>query len=385
MKKFQSSKSPEDITIRAKYGEFAGWISIIVNVLLFGSKLVIGLLINSISLIADSIHSASDMATSVVVIVGYKISRKPADAEHPYGHQRAEYIATLIISILLIVLGFEFTKSAINRIAEPEVIQISYSILFFIVLTIVVKALLGSFSNYIGRLIGSQAVKADALHHYSDAISSVLVLIAVWGSSLGYPFLDGIGGILIGLLLIWVGFSIARGAANSILGKPPSHEFIHKIREICRSTDNVINAHDIVVHSYGNHNFISVHVEVDQKQSSVKAHEIADSVEKKIKNELGAYSTAHVDPVDLGSRELKRASALLYNLVEKRKDIVKFHDLRLVKKSGYDLILFDLVTEPKIYNKSKESECRNWFVKEIKEHFSDTEVVINIDPIYIID
>ncbi len=324
----------------------------------------------------------SDIATSVIVIAAYKISGKPADIRHPYGHQRAEYIATVVISILLAVAGFEFIKESIHRLSEPQIVHASYSVLIFIVVTVFIKVLLGLFSDHIGHLINSQTLHADSLHHYTDALSSVLVLVAVWGSSLGFPALDSIGGILIGIILFWVGFSIARNAVDSLLGKPPSDQLIRRIQKICRSINDVVNIHDIVVHSYGNEKFMSVHVEVDQKQSCMNAHLIADSVEKALKKELNAYSTVHVDPIDLDSPEVKRAADILKKLIPQRDDIKEFHELRFVERLGQSFIFFDLVPETSYYKKKMEPECKNWFVSKLKKYYPDRKIVVNIDPIY---
>lgn len=380
--KFLKSGNIKNAAVRAEYGRFEGWTSILVNGLLFVSKLIVGLHINSIALVADSIHSLSDVATSVIVIAAYKISGKPADIKHPYGHQRAEYIATVVISILLAVAGFEFIKGSIHRLSEPQIIHASYPVLIFIVVTVLIKVLLGLFSSHIGHLINSQALHADSLHHYTDALSSVLVLVAVWGSSLGFPALDSIGGILVGVILFWVGFLIAKKAADPLLGKPPSYQLIRRIQKICRLIDDVVNIHDIVVHSYGNEKFISVHVEVDQKRTSVNAHLIADSVEKALKKELNAYSTVHVDPIDIDSPEVKRAADILGKLVPQRDDIKEFHELRFVERLGQSFIFFDLVPETSYYKKKMEPECKNWFVSELKKYYPDREIVVNIDPIY---
>jgi len=168
--------------VRASYGRLEGWISIVVNCLLFVGKLAVGLLINSIALIADSIHSLSDVSTSIIVILGYRISEKPADSKHPFGHQRAEYVATLVIAVLLAVAGIEFIKSSFGRLTNPQLSVVTLGVLLFILLTIIVKAWLGGLSSYMGKRIDSSALKADAMHHYTDSISSNLAWIAIIGA-----------------------------------------------------------------------------------------------------------------------------------------------------------------------------------------------------------
>jgi cation diffusion facilitator family transporter len=368
---------------RPRLGRLEGWASIVVNTVLFLGKLLIGLWINSIALIADSVHSLSDVATSVIVIIGYRISEKPADREHPFGHQRAEYIATLIIAILLAVAGVEFIRTAYHRLGNPKLMAVNFWVLIFIFATIAIKAWLGIFSKQLGGLIDSAALKADAYHHYSDALSSILVLVAVVGSKFGYTFLDGVGGITVGLILIWAGLTIAKDVADPIIGKPPAPELILEIQKICQSIKSVINTHDIVVHSYGARLFISVHVEVDQKKSSTVAHEIADAVETALEQQLKAYSTVHVDPVNTDSAEVKLANDIVQQIVAESRDIRAYHDLRLVQKPNHQLLIFDLVPENPVHKKCEDFDKCQQLRSELLRAFPNCEIRVNVDPVYI--
>lgn len=376
------SKNIGESSVRASYGRLEGWISILVNFLLFVAKLIIGLLINSIALIADSIHSLSDVSTSVIVLIGYRISEKPADQEHPFGHQRAEYVATLVIAVLLAVAGIEFGKSSYQRLAEPQLGVVTLGVLLFVVITILVKAWLGGFSAYIGKKIGSAALKADALHHYTDSVSSILVLIAIIGAKMGYTFLDGAGGMAVGIMLIWAGISIAKEAADSLMGIGPTQECISSIRDICMSVENVMNTHDMVVHSYGNQKFISVHVEVDQKNDSVRAHDIATKVEHRLAHELNAYTIVHVDPIDLDSPELRQLRKIIETFVQNSEEIREFHDLRMVVKENRSRIFFDIVPIRKdVAHCTEIDDCKK-LKKRIEKHFPKHEITIYIDQMY---
>lgn len=368
--------------IRTKYGRLAGWVSIISNFLLFLFKLIIGLLINSIALIADSIHSLSDVSTSVIVIIGYRISGKPADREHPFGHQRAEYITSLIIAIILAVAGVEFIRSSIDRLADPEVQKITIGVIIFIVLTILVKGWLGGFAKYIGDKINSSALRADAYHHYTDSISSILVLIAIIGSAFGFTMLDGIGGIAVGILLIWAGFSIARDSADELIGNPPSPEFVKKIEDIAMSIENVINTHEIVVHSYGENHFISLHVEVDQNLDKMDIHDTGDKVRAALQQKLDAYSTVHVDPIDINSAEVQKANQIVSDILSKSNNIKNYHDLRIVEHGNQTYIIFDIVpNRPDIKACSDITLCSK-LAEELNKVFPDYELIIEVDPVY---
>lgn len=372
----------QSLSVRAQYGRIGGWASIITNILLFVAKLIVGLLINSIALLADSIHSLSDVSTSIIVLIGYRISEKPADREHPFGHQRAEYIATLVIAVLLVVAGVEFIRSAVLRLHNPGITTVTYGVLIFVFLTAIVKYWLGAFAKHIGELIDSQALRADALHHYTDSISSVLVLLAIGGSKLGYTFLDGVGGILVGVLLIWAGVRIACEAADTLMGKPPTPDLVRKIQQLCLSVGNVLNTHDIVVHSYGNKKFISVHVEVDQKKSSIIAHDIGDAVESVLTEQLAAYCTVHVDPVDIDSADVKLANDIVRGIVTESRDIRDYHDLRLIRKPNHHLLLFDLVLEEQMGKKYEDIQEYRRLNDALRRAFPDCEIMVNIDPAY---
>ncbi|MGC9336775.1 MAG: cation diffusion facilitator family transporter [Candidatus Cloacimonadia bacterium] len=265
------NKNVEEPAVRARLARLEGWISIIGNFLLFASKLAVGILINSIALIADAVHSLSDVVTSLVIILGYSIYAKPGDIEHPYGHQRIEYIASLIMAVLLGVAGLEFIRTSIDRVSNPTLTDVGTWILVFVFLTIIVKVWLGLFAKKLGRKVKSKAIEADSIHHYTDAVSSVLVLIAFVGARFGYLYFDAIGGIAVGILLIWSCISISKESIDSLLGTPPSLEVIRKIKSTCLSISDVLNVHDVTVHSYGDRKFISAHIEVDQTKSASKA------------------------------------------------------------------------------------------------------------------
>ncbi len=220
-------KESEDAQkVRMQYGNFAGWNSIIFNTILFAMKLIMGLMINSLSLLADSVHSISDTATSIIVIIGFKISGKPADKKHPFGHQRAEYVATLIIAIILIVAGIEFIKEGVARFLHPSEVSFPLPILLLVTFTMLIKFWMGHLTKYIGVKIDSKAIQADAVHHYTDVISTIFVLISLILGNFGLYYFDGIGSGLVGLMLIYTGFSIAIETSSAILGTAPSKKLV---------------------------------------------------------------------------------------------------------------------------------------------------------------
>ncbi|MFC1746731.1 cation diffusion facilitator family transporter [Candidatus Neomarinimicrobiota bacterium] len=382
MKVFSGREPPSDkLAERTRIGRLEAWVSMVVNGVLFVLKLILGLMINSISLIADAIHTVSDVATSIVVLYGFKMSGKPADKEHPFGHGRIEYIATLIIAIMLGVVGFEFIKSAVGRLMHPVPITAGWGILVAVFLTILVKAWLGHFSLELGRMIDSSALRADAWHHSSDAISSVLVLAAIWGSHLGYPALDGVGGILVGAYLIFSGIMIAKDAIDPLIGEPPSQELIGRIRHLCRTVPKVYDAHDIVVHNYGQYKFIGLHVEVDRDLTTEEAHDVAEEVAGLMLKELGSYATVHVDPIDRENEDVQVIKALLERLLPQLDSITGYHDLRVVRTAQHYSILFDMELAPDT-TEGRRAQVRRWLTNQIIGVFPEAKVEINISPLH---
>ena len=245
-------KSKESTKIyRSRIGKFQGWISIIVNGLMFFLKLLIGFIIGSISVIADAFHTLTDVISSGVVIWGFNESEKPADKDHPYGHGRAEYVATLVIAILLIVAGIEFIESSIERIVDPTIVEPQWWMIISIVITIFIKILVALYAEFLSSKIASSALHADAWHHQADAISSFLVAFAMILGKYGYSQFDGWIGLIIAMFIIWSGFGIAKTAVDDLIGRPPTIEEINDIRQLSQNVEGVIGVHDIAVHSYG--------------------------------------------------------------------------------------------------------------------------------------
>ncbi|HCJ66284.1 MAG TPA: cation transporter, partial [Elusimicrobia bacterium] len=293
IKDYENTKEPN---VRVKYGFLEAWISIIGNIVIFGFKIIFGFVLNSISLIADSFHTLSDVITSLVVLFGFRTSRRPADTKHPYGHGRGESIATLIIGILLIIVGVDFLKLSFNRLIHPQVVKGSWLIAGLLILSALAKEMMAIFSIDLGKEINSSTLIADAWHHRSDAIASFLVAGAIVSSIFGYHKVDALFGIIISLIIIYVGINLSKSSASFLLGEAPSKDLVNKVERCTKSVEGVVNVHDIQVHNYGNRLEVSLHIEVNKGYALVTSHKIADLVEKKLFEELGVSSVVHVDP-----------------------------------------------------------------------------------------
>jgi len=289
--------SPEKNLSRKRIGYLEAWVSIIGNVLLFLLKLLIGVAINSLSLIADAFHSLSDVLTSIVVLVGFKFGEKPADKEHPFGHGRIEIIATLIIAFLLIVVTYDIGKSAILRIISPQKVKFSSIAIIFMIASAGFKEWMASFSIFLGKKINASSLIADAWHHRSDAIASLLVGLGLIFMRFNLYLIDGILALGVAILIGWIAVRLIIISSSTLIGEAPDSELISKISQISLSVPGVINMHDIYVHDYNTNKIISLHVEVNDNLLADVAHEIATTVEEKIKEKTHAYNvTAHIDP-----------------------------------------------------------------------------------------
>jgi cation diffusion facilitator family transporter len=286
---------------RKQVAYLEAWFSIIGNFLLAIIKGVLGVMVNSISLIADAVHTASDVLTSVVVIAGFKLAAIPPDNEHPYGHGRIEFIATLIISILLAAVGIKFGIDSYHRLIANTPVAGSYFVVIVMILAGVFKEFMSRFSIDLGQRISSSTLIADAWHHRTDAIASVLVAVAILASQFGYYWVDAILGFCVSALIIWTGIEIFKESCSKLIGEYDANE-VEEINRLAQAIPGVISTHDISVHDYGANKAVSIHIEVDENLSLIKAHDIATQVRDNINQKLYTSSTTvHVDGCERNS------------------------------------------------------------------------------------
>jgi len=373
--------STNDPNVRAKYAYLEAGVSIIVNVLLFLLKLLLGLFINSIALIADGVHSLSDVSTSGVVIFGFRIATKKPDKEHPYGHGRVEHIATLIIAILLILVGIGFIQQSIERIINLETIKHGeYAIIISIIVIIsaILKELMARYSNTIAKKINSDVLKADAWHHRSDAISSIGVAIGILGARYGFPILDPIFGIIVSAIIIYVGINLVRTASNFLIGKSPDQELIKQIKTIAQKTDKVIGIHDISIHDYGTTKILTLHAEVNSNLPLNEAHKIADNLENNI-HIITRYSTIiHLDPKEIRF-DLKTNKRIIENILNKQKEIVSFHKIQIIRGADNEDIKMHLIVDKDMSIKNSHELCHRLKLN-LEEVYESCNVDIHFEP-----
>jgi len=362
-------------TDRKKIGYFEGFFSIAVNIVISAIKLFYGLILNSVSLIADAVHSISDVLSSVVVIIGFKISNKPADKEHPFGHGRVDLIASVIIATMLLIVGFEFLKDAVLRIKNPSISHSTPIEILIIASTIFLKELLAQFSFYLGKKINSPSLMAEGHHHRSDALSTIVVIVSLIATNFGFKWIDGVAGIIVAIFIMHTAIDLLKDAANPLIGAAPDKEVIEDIKNMALSYDNVLDVHDIVVHQFGDKWHISLHIEIPQTMSVLEAHTLADSIERKIQSKYKGMAVVHIDPVNSDHPLYNKVKQFIKQLSEKYPELETAHDIRIVGEENSFNILFDINLEETKENYEKLKKIR----KEIGEKFN-AGVVVNVDP-----
>ena len=371
-------KSKESTKIyRSRIGKFQGWISIIVNGLMFLLKLSIGLIIGSISVIADAFHTLTDVISSGIVIWGFNEAKKPADKDHPYGHGRAEYVATLVIAILLIIAGIEFIESSIERIVNPTIVEPQWWMIISIIITIFIKIIVALYAEFLSSKIASSTLHADAWHHQADAISSFLVAFAMILGKYGYSQFDGWIGLIVATFIMWSGFGIAKAAVDDLIGKPPTIEEINDIRQLSQNVEGVMGVHDIAVHSYGKDKFASIHIEIDADENQMEAHNISENVEKILNRKLGVSPTVHVDPVSIKDPKTNEVKKYLKENYSDHEIITGFHDIRVVDTKRHHVILFGVDVKTNLSQSLIIQSC-DVIEKQLQSIFPEFEVDISV-------
>lgn len=368
--------------VRQRYGRLEGFVSLGVNLVLFGVKLAAGLATQSIALIADAVHSLSDSLTSVVIIIGFKMAAKPSDRDHPFGHGRMEQIAALIVSVLLFVAGFELSRESFHHIMTPRVSAASWLAIAAIIASIIIKELLARFSFALGAMIDSTALKADAIHHRTDSISSLLVLVALIASRYHFQHLDGIMGCLVSLIIFYAAYRTGAEAIHPLIGQGPTEQEIARIEELAMSLNGVTGVHDIIIHKYGQTAIISLHIEVSDQENILKLHALSEQVEDIIANRFGGTVVAHLDPVNRQHPEYARIESAIRDKLPDFPLAVSFHDLRI---TGYCPIqchiVFNLVLKEDRGPTEAQATCQR-LETQLQGDFPNMKIFIKVEYQY---
>lgn len=369
---------------RERYGTLSAAIGIGVNLLLFAGKLTAGILSGSVSVRADAVNNLSDAGSSVIALVSFKISAKPADRDHPFGHARIEYVASLIVSVLILLIGAELVKGSVEKLRAPEAPEFRVLTVVILSVSILFKLGLALFNYRLGKKIASKVLRATAV----DSLSDVAATAAVLAATVIAPFLperagallDPVMGLLVAVLIFVAGIRVLNDTKNSILGERPDPEIVEIIQRVVAEYPDALGIHDLVIHSYGaGHILASLHVEVDGNKDIFASHDTVDLIERRLRAEYGISCSIHLDPIvvgDAATNEWRERLATLAAGIDPR---MKIHDFRMVPGTTHTNLIFDL-TVPFEFPLS-DSEVKTAMANAIAEEAPNYFAVITIDRV----
>lgn len=383
LKKILPYAKDDEHTKRYTYGVFAGLVGIVINIALFITKFFIGIATNSVAISADAFNNLGDIGSSVLTIMGFKFAALPPDKEHPFGHGRIEYITSLVISMIVMIIGFELLKDSFGRVVSPAVVKFSWITIVALLLSIVAKLWLGCFNKKLGGKIDSEVMNANAFDSYGDVISTSMVVISLVASRFTKIPVDGYIGILVSLFIMYSGFDLIRESADLLIGGKPDPKLVKQIREKLLSYDDIIGMHDLIIHNYGpGRCIVSLHAEIPEEMPVVKAHYLVDTIEREISEELNIAITIHMDPINLNDEEVDKTKEEIIKIISKFPKIHSMHDFRVVGKGEQKNVIFDVVVSFDI-KPEEEEEFKDKLATAIKQEYPGYNSVITIDRKYV--
>ena len=373
-------KNTNSQKVRTAYGTLSGAVGIIANFLLSLSKLIIGIMFGSLAISADAINNLSDAGSSILSIVSFKMSSKPADREHPFGHARIEYVASMIVSFLILSIGVNLFREAVWKIIEPSKTDFSIASVIVLSISILVKLWMYIFNRKLGKAISSSVLTATSVDSLSDTVSTSAVLVSVLVLHFFSVDIDAYVGILVALFIFYSGIKILNETKNSILGEAPSSETIKAIEEIVAQFPDALGIHDMIIHSYGAlHTIASFHLEVDGSKDIFRSHDMTDNLEKRIREELNIECTIHMDPLITDNERINSLRADTLKIVAGIDKRLQIHDFRAVEGESHTNLIFDISVPFEI--KLSDTEITEAVEKEIKKLGSNYFTVIQIDRV----
>ena len=375
----KDSANIESTEVRTRYGMLASVVGIFCNVLLFSVKLAIGLILSSLAVTADAFNNLSDAASSIISFVGVKMAGKPADAEHPFGHGRIEYIAALIVSFLVIEVGFTFFKSSISKIMHPEEITFDLVPFIILILSILVKLWMAFFNNKLGKRIDSKVMLATAADSLGDVITTSATVISIVICHFTSINVDAIAGLIVSGIVIWSGVSIAKDTLEPLIGQRVPSELYQKITDMVESYEGIVGAHDLIVHNYGpNRSMATIHAEVPNDVSIEASHEIIDRIERDAKKKLNILLVIHMDPIEMRDEEVLELRDKTSHIVHALDPELHFHDFRVLKENEQKNLIFDLVV-PDSYTEKDANRVMHQLIALLHEMEKNVDCIITLD------
>lgn len=367
---------------RQIYGLLCGSVGIFLNLILFIGKFMAGLLSGSIAIMADAFNNLSDAGSSLITLIGFKMSSKKPDLDHPFGHGRIEYISGLMVAFAIILMAFELIKSSIKKILHPSNIDTSILIICILIFSIIIKLYMYYYNHSIALKISSSALTATAIDSFSDSVATSVVLITTLISRFSGLLLDGYCGVLVGVFILFSGYKALKETLSPLLGQPPAPELVSEIERIVMEAPDITGMHDLVVHNYGpGRVMITLHAEVPSDKDILMIHDTIDNIETTLKNKLHCEATIHMDPIMTNDPYTIELRAKVEKILKNYPKIISFHDFRIVKGPTHTNIVFDVLLH--MNEVTPENELLNQITFDIQHNIGPQYcVVIQFDRSY---
>lgn len=377
----QDCDNVTDPAVREKYGVLSGAVGIVLNLLLSAGKFFAGVVTGSIAITADAFNNLSDAGSSVVTLVGFKLAGQKADDGHPFGHGRAEYLAGLLVSLMILLVGLELGKTSIGKILHPEAVDFSPVSVAILAASILVKLWMGHFNRTLGKKLGSAAMAAAA-DSLSDVVATSAVLAGTLAGHFAHLSIDGWAGAVVAVFILKAGWGAAKDTINPLLGASPDPELVHAIREVVLSHPQVVGMHDLIIHDYGpGRRLCSFHAEVPQDADILEAHDAIDHIEREIQQKFGIETTAHMDPIATDDESVNRLREQVAALARAVEPEMTIHDFRVTKGPQHTNLIFDVVVPHRCRLRDEElCERLSGAVRALDERYF---AVIQVDRAYV--
>lgn len=377
----RNNQNTDDPSVRLAYGTLCSAVGIILNLLLFSIKAFAGIISGSVAIIADASNNLSDSGSSIVTLIGFKLSAKKPDASHPFGHGRSEYIAGLIVSFLIIHMGFDIAKSSFLKILNPEISEFSITAVIILAVSILIKIYMAYYNSRISKKINSSSMAATATDSLCDCISTTVVLLSLFITKFTNFNTDGYCGLAVSIFIIFSGIKTAKETISPLLGNAAPKEIVDSVEKIVLSYPEVLGIHDFIAHDYGNGSLIlSLHAEVDANGDILKIHDTIDNIERHIGNELNCLVTIHMDPIVTDDPCIDKVKAVVTEHLSQNHSDVTVHDFRIVHGQTHTNVIFDIVVP--FENKHPE-KISDELKETVNKYDENMYAVINIDSKYI--
>ena len=375
-------KNIEDSSVRERYGTVFSIFSIVCNCVMVVFKFIVAFITNSVSISADALNNLSDVGSNIATLFGFKLANKHADADHPYGHGRMEYVSGMIVSFLILLMGFEAIKDAVSKIINPETLVYSNVAVIVLVISICIKLFMSYINNHAGKLIKSETLIAAGQDSKNDAIMTSATLIALLIFKFTGFNLDAYIGLVVSIFVIKSGIEIFKGVLDTILGKAPDKELINKIEKTIMSHKEIHGIHDLMLHDYGlSQQFMTLHAEVDADANIIDTHDLIDRIEEEILEKYHILTTIHMDPIDYKDKEVRKVNTKVKSIVKSINPEYTIHDFRMVKGPTHTNLVFDLLLPAG--DRSSHEEVSTKVQEAISKYNKDYKCVIKVEHSFV--